>query len=503
MKWLVTILSGVVGALALFSCSLQPMGSSLALQANADRTRDLSELTHFAIAATSGVSDSLTSAIVKNRSLVCLNATGQIAFPYTLSQLKSGASVAIVPGSHRFTILGFKGVSGQPTSVAQLFSDSPSLQAFVVAQVSANTLTTSSVAMQSTYISGVTTDLLVACPFAAQHAIYNISGGVHYTKNAGTDWVSTPIVNGANESLFVDNQGVAHALVGSTTLRYLNNRSGGFTYIGAEVTNAAVAVSGIALTSLGAVNVLAGRAGVNTDARVFTRDAAGTWSDSVAVLTTPNNFTELHLRIGPEDTLLAFGTKQSIPAFAQVNTKAIGGVWGTAIDIVSAGSQTCSSSTSNISGAVDSVGNAHVIYRCQVTTAPDKYYLGYATNRTGSWMTSAVGTATDSLGFTSLAIDASNNLHAIYVVSNAAYYRTLGNNDPNGWGSAVLIYTAASIGAVAIGGASSTPAGALLDITEGSTQSLRAFTYSGGWQSGQYVLTNISGFRLFPLIYYR
>ncbi len=504
MRRLLFLLSALSGALVLFSCSLRPYAPELGLTVSPEQMRDVSELTHFAIAASEGVSDSLTSANVGNRSLECLNAVGQIFFPFTLSQLKAGASIPIVGGAHRFTILGFKDVTGTPTTVAQLFSGSSQLKTFVVAQKSVNTLVATSVAMQSTYVSGGSTDLMVRClpASSALHGLYNVSSSVSYLKNTGS-WASTNVGTGANPSLFVDNQGVAHASMGGASLTYLNNASGSFVSDG-DIAGAVAGSSGIVRMSNGAVQVLATRLALASEATVFSRTGPAAWVEGGTVLTNGlTNFADLNLRIGPKDTMLATATKNTTPPVVQVNTKGASATWAAPLDLGAAGAQPCSWGTSKAGGAVDSLGKSHVLFRCQITSAPDSFILAYATNRTGSWVASTVGLSTNSLVSISLTMDGGDLLHAIYSTDLAAYYITA-PSQTGAWSAATVVYLSSQIGGVAIGALNSTTAAALFEVVENGDRRLRPATFaSGTWQTGPLLISGLSTFQLFPLIYYR
>ncbi len=371
-------------------------------------------MTHFAVAISEGIANSVSASDTQGRDISCLKTVGQTTFPLTLSQLLSGVSISVPVGTHHIAILGYSGTTASHPTLASLFAQRPVAKSFVVAEGDFNTVTDTSVRLTSSYDKNTATDRLVYCPLppeGAQGALLVGDTAMRFKLQEGT-WVRTDIGSGVVSvpGFHVDVSGVAHASFSfGSSVGYGNDSAGSF---GNALIPTAIGPTSLAVASNGEVWVAAA---VDVDPSQVGAYLAGVGYSATALNSGGTPFETAHLRAGPDNRLLAFGRGNRV---LRVATRTSGS-WSATTSFSAAGAHSCSNVLDSEQGAFDPQGHAHLVFRCDNSTSR----LGYATNRSGSWQSYMLGDETV-VGPTSIAIDAAGNLHIFYSATQTIKYTT-------------------------------------------------------------------------------
>ncbi len=392
----VTVLLGGLAVVVLARCTLGTFRPTLTLRFEQATTRDLSGMDNFAVVIRGSLSNTLRTADVGRRSLSCLHLNGQVAFPYTLSQLRQGIQLTIPHGSYEAEIVAFDSVTGSPPTVTAMFSGSASLASFPVAKSSFNTLTSTNVRLTSTYTGG-TLDLLPQCPVpqGVVHSIILSEGDVKYLSRQNETWTMTTIDSeraATHGRLTVDEGGVVHVVYGTDGVadygtRYANNSLGSFSSEIASNASASSPFKGAGLVVLGGTpHVLTSGDCPNCTGRIFEQAGVNSWfyNGDFFSQTSGNLLVDFNLRTGPGINVIGTAIEQSIPPQGYVGTRAgIGAstVLGPAIN--SDGSNSCTDGIQHLQAFMDPAGKLHAIFLCQFTGLTT---IGYGSNRTGPWV---------------------------------------------------------------------------------------------------------------------
>ncbi len=386
-------------------------------------------MTRFAVVFSGPAANTVSTADVNQRNLSCLKLTGQVSFPYTLAQLKQGVSISVAPGSYTVQIVGYSGVPGTPTTIAQIFSDSSSLKSFAIANALLDTTATSSVRLTSTYVKATATDLIAACPTPQNglQSAYSTGNELYLMSYSGTEWdeslVASPQILGSY-SLNVDSQRTAHvsyidASSGGYVLKYAQKLNGNLTFDTIRVAgeNSPHAI----VTDFGGTTYVLTKDNPSnqTRARLF-RKASG-WIDDGVRLNQSNNIADIQLAASSiNNALVAVSASVLSGDPVHVEYRDPSEAWTTIGDFSSAGAYNCDNGTTNLHASFDSLGFAHIVFEC----IGPQVHLGYLTNRSGAWASydltpSAIAAQTTGL---SLSLDSDNDLHVLFAVQNSVRY---------------------------------------------------------------------------------
>jgi len=497
--FLVLLISG-----ALFSsCSLRPMA---AVQVRLpDTLRDnpaLAEMDRFAVAISGSVGGTLAASEVGNRSLDCLNLSGQVSFPYTLAELIEGVSITVAPGEYRFTIVGFDGVTGSPSTVGQMFGTSANLTGFIIAQASFSTVTSPNVTLTSLYQPASATDLLTACPAPAGtlHTLFNMESSLQYLKYASGVWsystVSGTLI-GDYFGLAVDSLGVAHVAYaesdgGQEPVSYANNSTGSF------IPNTVYSLTSffpfdLAVTGDGVRNFMGVLPTNFLEVALFPNSGGSAWIPGPSVLSTASgSFSRVRVKEGPENTLIAVALTNFGPPSVHVAMRDTSGIWGSGGVLTTAGAGSCSVSINSANAVIDAYGFGHLLFLCD--SGPSATRLGYATNRTGAWVTADITGAVLAAKVPSFTIDQADTLHAVFVsVGNLVHYLSA-NAITGNWSPTELALSATGpVDGVAVGAFGPQEIHVVYAEDDGGgTTSLRtAKKTNGQWASGSPIGVNL------------
>ncbi len=436
-------------AVFLFSCSLKTMSPVREFRIRLpEPLRDeplLTQMTHFAIAVSGGVSDTLRPSDVGNRSLDCLNLNGQVFFAYTLNQLLSGVQISLSQGQYRFTILAFANGVGNPSTISGLYSSSPALKAYVVAQAQADTRTSSSVTLLSTYQPASVSDLLLTCPIPPlrYNGIFSVTNNLRHYRFDGGLWSFSPIGDpgySREPSIYTDAAGYVHIAYSYffnafEALRYITNQSGSYVETTVVAGTSGNEPTAITQTTNGSIYILSITPTSAPNLRLIRRGVSS-WTEEDSPLS-GDIFTSLVLEPGPNNSLLV-AAQASAFAEIKVTTGAAGGGFAAPTSINTAGAESCNSGATFVSGRMDALGHGHLVYRCQIAT--DFTRIGYATNLSGGWQNFEVATLT-TFNIPGLSFDISDDgfMHAAYSDGNSVYYMR-GSTVTGIWDSPSLAY---------------------------------------------------------------
>ncbi len=484
---------GLIAVAILARCTLGTFRPTITLTFEPPTSRALADLDQFAVVVRGGVSNTLRSNDVGGRSLSCLRLNGQVAFPYTLAQLRQGIQLTIPHGEYEAEIVAFDSVVGAPATVPALYASSPALKGYPVAKKTFSTLSSSSVLLTSTY-SGATQDLLVQCPVPQGiiHALVRANGEPKYLRRESSTWSISDIEPGravTSGRLVVDELGTVHVAYGfdggsDYGPRYANNSGGSF--VSEQVTAAGLPniykTSGLALIG-GAPHVLTNTSCVSCVGALFVRSAA-VWSfvDNFFVTSGGNLFTDFSIHAGPSSSLVGSRIEQSLPSRGLVGTRT-SPLAATALrsPITTDGVTTCTSGISQLQSFMDGAGNVHAIYFCE---GSGERTVGYATDLSGSWVLSRLTSASPYYASLDGYLDPAGFLHV--ATENYGNLETLTINTADGETSFLQgIYNNGSYttGRVAVAATSPSDAFVLVYLADPQGSGLLLFSNkSGAWQ---------------------
>ncbi len=236
---------------------------------------------------------------------------------------------------------------------------------------------------------------------------YGTSSGVLYTTNASGSWVTTTIQNVAianRVSMAIDSSDGLHVAYyytnGVYDLRYAYKASGSSTWTIETVdsTGTVGLYNSIATDTNDKAHILYVD-NTNSDIKYATNAPSGTWNTEVVDST----------GVASSTSIILDGSNNVYIAYQQGNMLYY--VTGTAGSWSSRASADSGIVFRNISMKLDSGNKAHISYYNSVGSE-----LKHATNATGAWVDEVVpsaGIGSDG-GYTSLAIDSSNNLFISY-----------------------------------------------------------------------------------------
>ncbi len=125
------------------------------------------------------------------------------------------------------------------------------------------------------------------------------------------------------------------------------------------------------------------------------------------------------VRTSGEIAVVGTGTNSGAPMY--VSARSVGGIWSPITVVNTAIPQTCS--VGSVGGQVqyDPNGFIHAIFRCEGASSA---FLGYVTNRTGSWVTQSLDSLNSGNGLVSFNIDPTGKMHVVYTNSTLLVYLT-------------------------------------------------------------------------------
>ncbi len=423
--------SGFVAAVLLFGlgfpagCSFTPLTP---LRLHVEGLRDNPELANLAsfavVVSGGGLSPTVTSAGVGNRSLQCLKLDGQVSYPHTLAELTAGISLSIPLGTYRISIVGYSdGIQGN-TSIGSLFSAIPSLRSYLIAQGDFNTVASHVARLPSTYVKASAIELVAACPPQASglYATYTQNSFFGVLKKINGTWSTDSVGSVATNlgNFALDSSGFADFvytlnLAGPTQLYYSSNRSG--SYVETTISSAydpsfpadiAIATNGtkymVNVDPL-ATNKLQLRSKIGSGA--FTLENSSLMA-GVATLS------DARIVAGPSNRLLVLTADAT---YIGVRVRDDQGVWSSTQTLLTAGSFSCSGGLRRPHGLIDGTGTAHIVYLCYSAATTGR--VGYANNRSGTLATRDLSSISYS------------NFANLSLASDGTYLRVLYGTDGN------------------------------------------------------------------------
>ncbi len=446
----------IVVSILVLSCSfsIRPQTLTFSLShRNASRLgRDLSDLDHFALVITEGLPNTISSNDVGGKSLGCLFLNGLVTFPLTLAQLVSGINLSIPTGTYRFSVIGFDS-SGvvNPSSIAELYLNSPTLKEYVVAQATLSTLQSNKVNLSPTFATGVTPDQLGLCPVTTTvlHGLLTSTTKVFYLKGIRSQWSTSPVSgldNASQGSLALAADGTAHVSYGEpdgvSGLQYATNKTG--TFASQQVTNSTGGknYSAIAIDSVNDIQVVSNEAANLFNLVGFTNHNT-LWNNGSPIQTGLGvHVQQLDLVAGANRTLFLMSKITTPGAGLDLFLKNSSLNW-TSAQVATAEPTPCTGGIFEPSGVYDAEGFAHAVYRCKPGGPFD--YIGYATNRSGMWLTSKVYELAGRFTIPRLAIDGAGGMHAVYRNSaNELWYQYRAQFTGN-WSTPIVILSELAI----------------------------------------------------------
>ena len=386
-------------------------------------------MNYFAIAVSGGsLTNNVTSANVGNRSVSCLKLNGQVFFPYTYSQIVAGVPLALAAGNYTFTILAFSNANAGATTIAQLYSGSPSLNAFEIATLAASVTPGQSIRLDSAYDGGTAVDLQVSCPPSNGnlYALTLTSSVPRLYRRLNGVWQNDLIPDGGtlygSASLAVDTSGTALVALASSSSAganfamlpnvYQQIATGATT---GDKNDVAIVVkdSGVRSAIANVYDGLTQYTGVE-----FTTNGT-VWTAGSTVF--PNAFAYQNFRLvaGPGDRLLASANPEVAAAPLRVAVK-VAGTWEASTVVQEVNGTLCNAPIVKASLAFDSLGNAYAAYVCGMS----QDIIGMLTNRSGSWANFQVLT-TSGNGINDLdLLIVDGNMHVAYAVGTQVFHST-------------------------------------------------------------------------------
>ena len=458
-------------------------------------------MTHFAVAISSGPSDSIASSDVQGRSVSCLKLSGTVFFPYTLAQLVGGVTISIPVGSYHFAIVGYSDTAASYSSVATMFSGSPALKSFLIAEGDFNTAATKSVTLSSTYVAATAPDLIVTCPVpgvGGRHVLARVGTDPVHLRRPNASWIQSLIIdNPTSPSLVTDSVGAAHlgyALTsGIDEMKYANDVSGSF------ATEQAFPLSGSAITAIAIDNgspIVLFANPANTEQAVIRRRAGlGSWSPQAAVMSTPSasgGFNTLRLASAPGDLMYAAGTFGLAGTGVIVASRDAGGTWTDHGEINTAGAEDCTfGGVTDVRLKTDAAGKAHIVYRCESIAGT---HLGYLSNRSGSWQTQALtpGPLAFTYGGLAFDIDPSGQMHVLFGAGTLLFYFQGDTTSGLFTGPNQVLDVGIQVGDVAIKAFAAGVLTGLYVINSAGLDAMYPFDKNPGWSTGSLVLSSAS-----------
>ncbi|NOZ69307.1 MAG: choice-of-anchor D domain-containing protein [Deferribacteres bacterium] len=314
------------------------------------------------------------------------------------------------------------------------------------------------------------------------HISYDGSGGLKHATNASGSWVieTVDIEGGGRPSIAIDSSDKIHISYGSSPLKYATNASG--SWVIETVEDVGAWSNSIAADSSGNVHITYRYSTADSKDYIlkYATNASGSWvteiidSDgrvgehhSIAV----DSSDKVHIaydyylylkyatnasgswvteivdsdgRVGESNSIavdssdnvhISYGDYTSYPYYQLKYATNASGSWVTEIVDDSA----VLSIFSRTSIAVDSSDNVHISY---VHDSPiptyifPKFYLRYATNASGSWVTETVDSGRKVSKYSSVAMDSTGNAHISYVSDEGLIHMT---NNVGSWITEVVV----------------------------------------------------------------
>lgn len=377
-----------------------------------------------------------------NRSLSCLGFTGTVNFPYTFSQVTAGLSLSLPPGSYTFTFVGFSGSGvASPASVAQLFSGSSELKAFVLAEANGTVAAGGQFAITSTYNEGTATDRIAGCPPLTQrlHAAVIDNSAIYYHQRVNGSWQMQNINTGVlidEAHLFVEDGGAAHLSFYNNTasygIQYGNNRTGSFSFsavVDSSTTNGRD-FSDLAVSPSGEVSLLLNRSNLGAmNPEILSDNNGAGWGYKGPGYTSSNAYySDMRLAISPTGKLFAAGVDTGGASTLRAAVRSEAQVWGGPAAITQAGANSCSDIRSPAI-SFDPNEQPHMVYVC---AAIGNYHIGYANQILGPWINSAPYGSSVLPSYPAMDIDAQGRMHLAYALGTNLYYQ-YGNSATGSW----------------------------------------------------------------------
>ncbi len=346
---------------------------------------------YFTVAVTGGsVSDSLTSANVGLRSLICLKLKGQVSRLYKPTQIVNNAvPIPLAAGLYTFTIIGFSSAVSDATSVIDMYSRSPSLKAFFISQLTASVVPGQALQLKSAYDGVSAPDLNPGC-LLSSGTLYalTLTGTFPYLyRKIGGSWTNDLLPAGGTSdgtaSLAGDSSGNAMAALGSRTtggvgFSMLPNV---YQQIISNVDTSGTNGVAIAVTGDGLRHAIGNyyNGASTTGAEYFS--SGGAWARGTSFLPSGSTYENFRAVAGPNNTIVASANSILAAAPMSIALKGSNGVWGAVGTVSDVGGTSCMVIVTKTALAFDSQGFAYGAYVCGA--AQDK--IGIVHNRSGSW----------------------------------------------------------------------------------------------------------------------
>ncbi len=419
----------------LASCSFRPLSATVIVKVSppAGRPGPALSAMRFAVAISNGPPDSVTSINVQGRNRDCLKLRGLVAFPYTYDELRAGVQIPLALGSYHVAIVGYSDLTGSPTTIEEMFSGSSSLKSFLIAEDDYDTSASSNVVLTSTYDEVTTADLMASCPVpgsAGRITLAIVDDILKIGKNLDSTPSFTNILveqSPQRPNLFVEESGTINlsymVAAPSYQVRYAVDTGAGF--VDELVHNhSELGPTAVARDEGGRLTVFYRDPADPTKANVRSKVGLG-WGPEINVLDSALAFPYDKLELVPAagNQLVATGISTTGAALIDVRIRDSLDNWGPLVSISNAGAVACDNAIDSYQTKTDSAGFVHIAYRCASASGT---YLGYATNKSGSFTDVAISPGPLAFGMNQVAldIDSTGQLHILYTATNGLHYVT-------------------------------------------------------------------------------